>query len=115
MRRLEEFIRENPALANVPYFSTRIGLLSPIEALNALRAGKISEEELGIDPDIWELTEEYYKRLAQLPGPKPKIYILGYELTIEEACKHIRERTEIGKALVEAHSKLLKLIEEKLK
>jgi len=116
--KLEEFIRRNPALANVLYFSTKLGTLKPLEALTALRAGQITATELGMDPpaeQLWELTEAYYQRLLEMPEPRPRIAIMGQLFTIEEVLEHIRAKTKIGETLVAMHEKLLREMEKRMR
>ena len=108
-----------PAFADVPFGIVRGQPITPRQALVMLQRGEAVEEvsramaAAGLDPpQDWELVEAYYRRLAALPGPKPKIYvigqeIIGQEITIEEALLHIQRRDAIGQDLLKSYRGLL--------
>jgi CheY-like chemotaxis protein len=117
--RLSAFIRQNPALANIPFMTVAGRPVSPAEALAMLQSGQNIHEivmglsRLGIDPD-WELVEEFYKRLAAA-RPDVKIYGLGLPpMSPAEALQHIRARDEIGRQLLEMYSRMLAYMRERM-
>lgn len=63
---------------------------------------------VGMDPiaQDWALVENYYRRLLQLPGPRPKIYIIGQEMTLDEALMHVRQRDAAGMELLKSYQAL---------
>ena len=113
MIKLEQFIKNSPSLANVPYFLTRVGYLSSSQALQYLRTGQISELELGMDPTPEELSAEYYKRLAE-QRPTAKIFIIGREVTFQQAAEEIRKGTDVGRQLVSSHQILLEEMKRRM-
>jgi hypothetical protein len=118
--RLSAFIKENPALANVPFMTVAGRPVSPAEALAMLQSGRNIHEvvmglsRLGIDPE-WELVEEFYRRLAAA-RPDVKIYGLGFlpPMSPMEALQHIRARDEIGRQLLEMYSRMLAYMRERM-
>lgn len=113
--RLKKFIRENPALADTPFIIVFGRVMSPKEALQSLRAGKLKEEirvatlrlrSLGLD-DLFILVEEHYRRLLSKPPPYPKIIWIGGRLTYEEALEEIRKKTPRSKELARSYQSLL--------
>lgn len=121
IQKLRRFINANPALADVPFGIVQGQPITPREALQKLRLGLAQEEvtmaleQAGLDPEPqdWELTEAYYRKLLELPGPKPSIYvipegeIIGKQITLEEALIHVRRRDETGRSLLKNYQGLL--------
>jgi len=71
--------------------------------LRALETFGLNSEE-----EVWRMAEEYYRRLAELPPPRPRILVLQLpELTIEQALEQVRRRTDVGRTLLEAYASLL--------
>ncbi len=54
----------------------------------------------------WTLVEDYYRELLQIPGPHPTIYIIGSEMTLEEALKAVKTRGPAGQRLLKMHQGL---------
>ena len=114
MQKLSRFIAANPALADVPFGTVRGRPITPREALAMLQRGESVSEVVaamsaaGMDPpqQDWVLVEDYYRRLLQLPGPHPKIYVIGQEMTLEEALTHVRRRDAQGQELLRAYQSL---------
>ena len=115
IRALEAWVREHPALADVPVATVAGRPVSPREILGMLRRGEGVEEALaalakaGLDPDEeeeWRLLEEYLRRLLEQPGPKPVIMVLGQAITLQQALVHVRARDAKGKALLQMYRRL---------
>lgn len=112
---LERFISENPAFQNVPAFTVAGRPTTPREALNYLRAGTYVSEvlqglrSLGLDPPVWNLCEEFYRRLAAARPDRPIIAGLGFVAPMSPtvALDHVRTRDNIGKSLVDAYAGML--------
>jgi len=118
--RLQNYIRQNPAMANVPFLVVGSRHVSPKEALGQLGNPDVMAalQSAGIDPpeDDWALTAEYYRRLAAKARPPPVIAQLqgGYitKMTPAQALAEIEARTAIGEQLVKAQSKLINRIRQ---
>jgi hypothetical protein len=117
VRRLESFIAQQPALANVPVMRVAGRPVTLREALDYLKLGRYTGEilaglqALGLDLP-WDLAEEFYRRLAAA-RPELKIYALqAYvpAMTPAEALQHIRARDAVGEELVKAYNGLLSFI-----
>jgi len=115
IRALEAWVREHPALADVPVATVAGRPVSPREILGMLRRGEGVEGALaalakaGLDPDEeeeWRLLEEYLRRLLEQPGPKPVIMVLGQAITLQQALVHVRARDAKGKALLQMYRRL---------
>jgi hypothetical protein len=119
IQRLERFIRENPALADVPFIVVKGKPMSPKEALESLHAGILTEEisvavqatlgspEMTLE-ELWMLTEEYYRRMMEIPRELwPKIIWIGGEMNYEEAYREVKDRTPRGREIVEGYRALL--------
>jgi hypothetical protein len=111
--KLRRFIAENPALADVPFITVRGMPLTPRQALAYLERGEMVSEivaamaAVGFDPNQeWQLAEAYYQGLLRLPPPRPKIIMIGQELTLEEALQHIKLRDQKGQELLQAYQGL---------
>jgi hypothetical protein len=122
IQKLERFIRENTALADTPFIVIFGKAVTPREALQNLKVGKLKEEirvavlrlrPLSLD-DLLILVEEHYRRLLSKPPPYPKIMWLGGELTYEQALEEIRKRTPRGKELARSYQSLLNEIGRRL-
>jgi len=112
--KLNRFMATQPAFADVPFGTVRGQPITPRQALAMLQRGEAVEEvsramaAAGLDPpQDWDLVEAYYRKLAALPGPKPKIYVIGQEMTIEEALLHIQRRDAKGQDLLKSYRGLL--------
>ncbi len=110
---LKRFIVANPALSNVPFGMIHGRSITPRQALVMLQRGEaVAEvvaamEAVGLDPpQDWDLAEDYYRRLLQLPGPHPKIYAIGQEMTLNEALMHIKRRDAKGSELLSSYQSL---------
>jgi hypothetical protein len=121
IRRLADFIRANPAFANVPFLTVAGKPITPAEALAMLQTGRNVNEimsglaKLGLDLP-WELCEEFYRRLAAAK-PELKIYALqSYvpAMTPAEALEHVRARDAVGETLARMYSGLLSFIRERV-
>jgi len=118
IRRLEDWIRRNPGLADVPTVVVRGQHLSARDALRWLKAGRFIVEVMealaraGLDPtpeELWQLAEEHLKRLLALPPPRPSIAIMGQKvLSLEEMLDHVRKRTILGQEFVRSYESLLR-------
>lgn len=114
IQKLRRFIAANRALADVPFGTVGGRPVTPREALAMLQRGEAVAEVVaamrtaGLDPpqQDWMLVEDYYRRLLALPGPKPKIYIIGQEMTLEEALTHVRRRDAKGEELLRSYQAL---------
>ncbi|GAH92722.1 unnamed protein product, partial [marine sediment metagenome] len=71
----------------------------------------------GMDPieQDWVLVEDYYRRLLKLPGPHPKIYIIGQEMTLEEALMHVSRRDAAGQELLRSYQGLTREMAKRMK
>jgi len=123
IQKLNRFIAANPALADVPFGIVRGRSITPREALAMLQRGEtVSEvvaamEAAGMDPieQDWSLVEDYYRRLLQLPGPHPKIYIIGQEMTLEEALMHVTQKDAAGQELLRSYQSLTREMARRMK
>lgn len=121
--KLHSFVATNPALADIPIGIVSGRSITPREALAMLRRGEAVPEIVaalsaaGIDPpeQDWALVEDYYLRLLQLPGPHPKIYIIGMELTLEDALMAVRRRDAAGQELLRSYQALTREIARRMK
>jgi len=114
--KLRRFTARFPALADVPALMVRGEPKSLRQALAMLERREDVEavlralETFGLnsEEEIWRMAEEYYRRLAELPPPRPRILVLQPpELTIEQALEQVRRRTDVGRTLLEAYASLL--------
>lgn len=118
--RLERFIAENPALADVPAMIVAGRPITPREALNYLRAGTYVNEvltglrALGID-DPWILCEEFYRRQAAA-RPELKAYSLGFvpSMSPAESLRHVKARDDEGRKIVEAYAGMLSFMKTRV-
>ena len=123
IQKLNRFIANNPALANIPFGIVRGRSITPREALAMLQRGEaVSEvvtamEAAGMDPieQDWILVEDYYRKLLQLPGPRPKIYIIGQEMTLEEALMHVTQKDVAGQELLRSYQGLTREMAKRMK
>jgi len=123
IQKLNRFIANNPALANIPFGIVRGRSITPREALAMLQRGEaVSEvvtamEAAGMDPieQDWILVEDYYRKLLQLPGPRPKIYIIGQEMTLEEALMHVTQKDVAGEELLKSYQALTREMARRMK
>lgn len=117
--RLERFISQNSALQDVPIFVVEGKPMSPREALENLKAGVLTEEisaavkaTLGspqlTEEELWLLTEDYYRRMMQIPRELwPKIIWIGGEMNYEEAYCQVKQRTPKGREIMESYRTFL--------
>ena len=123
IQKLNRFIANNPALADVPFGTVRGVPITPRQALAMLQRGEAVSEVVaamtsaGMDPieQDWTLVEDYYRRLLQLPGPHPKIYVIGQEMTLEEALMHVRNRDAKGQELLRSYQGLTREMARRMK
>ena len=123
INKLNRFIATNPALADIPFGFVRGMPITPRQALLMLRAGEAVSEVVaamnaaGMDPpeQDWALVEDYYRKLLQLPGPHPKIYIIGDEMTLEDALMHLRRRDAAGQQLLNSYQALTREMARRIK
>jgi len=123
IQKLNRFIAANPALADVPFGVVRGLPITPRQALAMLQRGEsVSEvvlamDRAGMDPpeQDWALAEDYYMKLLKLPGPHPKIYIIGDEMTLEQALMHLRQRDAAGQQLLSSYQGLTREIAKRMK
>lgn len=119
--RLDQFIRNNPALADVPSMFVAGRPTTPREALNYLQAGTSVAEvlqglrSLGLDPPMWQLCAEFYRRVAAA-RPELKIMSLRFvpPMSPSEALAHIEDRDDIGRRLVDTYSELLAFMKTRI-
>jgi len=116
--RLERFITENPALADVPALIVAGRPTTLREALAHLKATRYTTEiltglrALGVDLP-WRLAEEFYRRLSAAYPEAPKIYALRQyvpAMTPTEAYGHVKARDAVGETLVRAYSRMLEFM-----
>ena len=111
--RLERFIAENPAMADVPALMIAGRPATLREALAHLKAGRHVSEimsglaALGLDLP-WELCQEFYRRLAAA-RPEVKLATLMFipPMSPAEALRHVEARDDVGRQLAEAYASLL--------
>jgi len=123
INKLNRFIATNPALADIPFGFVRGMPITPRQALLMLRAGEAVSEVVaamnaaGMDPpeQDWALVEDYYRKLLQLPGPHPKIYIIGTELTLEDALMAVKRRDASGQQLLNSYQALTREMARRMK
>jgi len=123
VQKLNRFIANNPALADVPFGVVRGRSITPREALAMLQRGEsvsdvvVAMEAAGMDPieQDWALVEDYYRKLLQLPGPHPKIYIIGEELSLEDALMAVRRRDAAGQQLLNSYQSLTREMAKRMK
>jgi len=123
IQKLNRFIANNPALADVPFGVVRGRSITPREALAMLQRGEsvsdvvVAMEAAGMDPieQDWALVEDYYRKLLQLPGPHPKIYIIGEELSLEDALMAVRRRDAAGQQLLNSYQSLTREMAKRMK
>jgi len=123
IQKLNRFMSTSPALADVPFGVVRGMSITPRQALAMLQRGEsVSEVVLamnraGMDPpeQDWALAEEYYMNLLKLPGPHPKIYIIGTEMTLQQALMHLRQRDAAGQQLLSSYQGLTRELAKRMK
>jgi len=123
IQKLNRFIAANPALADVPFGIVRGRAITPRESLAMLQRGEAVSEVVaamnaaGMDPpeQDWALVEAYYQKLLQLPGPHPKIYIIGTEMTLEDALLAVRRRDPAGQQLLNSYQALTREMARRMK
>jgi len=124
IQKLNRFIANNPALADIPFGIVRGRSITPREALAMLQRGEAVSEVVaamssaGMDPieQDWALVEDYYRRLLQLPGPRPKIYTFGQpEMTIENALAHVIAKDAKGQELLRSYQALTREMARRMK
>jgi len=123
IQKLNRFIVANPALADNPIGIVRGRSITPREALAMLQRGEavsdvvIALAAAGIDPpeQDWQLVEDYYRRQLQRPGPHPKIYIIGTEMTLGEALLAVRRRDPVGQQLLSSYQGMLRETARRMK
>lgn len=123
IQKLNRFIVANPALADVPFGVVRGMPITPRQALAMLQRGEAVSEVVvamsvvGMDPieQDWALAEDYYRKLLQLPGPHPKIYIIGQEMTLEDALIAVRRRDAAGQQLLSSYQGLTREMAKRMK
>jgi len=123
IQKLNRFIAANPALADVPFGVVRGRSITPREALAMLQRSEAVSEVVaamnvaGMDPveQDWFLVEDYYRKLLQLPGPHPKIYIIGTEMTLEDALRAVRRRDAAGQQLLNSYQALTREMAKRMK
>ena len=123
IQKLNRFIANNPALADVPFGTVRGMAITPRQALAMLQRGEAVSEVVqamlaaGMDPIEQDcaLVEEYYIKLLQLPGPHPKIYVIGQEMTLEEALTHVRKKDAKGQELLRSYQGLTREMARRMK
>jgi len=123
IQKLNRFIATNPALADVPFGIVRGRSITPREALAMLQRGEavseviVAMEAVGMDPieQDWVLVENYYRKLLQLPGPHPSIYIIGQEMNLEEALMHIIQKDTAGQELLRSYQGLTREMARRMK
>jgi len=123
IQKLNRFIATSPALADVPFGVVRGMSITPRQALAMLQRGEsVSEVVLamnraGMDPpeQDWALAEDYYMNLLKLPGPHPKIYIIGSEMTLQQALMHLRQRDAAGQQLLNSYQGLTREMAKRMK
>ncbi|GAH40928.1 unnamed protein product, partial [marine sediment metagenome] len=114
IEKLNRFIATQPAFSDVPFGLVQGQPITPRKALDMLQRGEAVAEvsqamaKAGLDPpEDWELVEAYYRMLAALPEPKPKIYVIGTEMTMEDALLHIQRKDAEGQDLLKSYRGLL--------
>jgi len=123
IQKLNRFIAANPALADVPFGVVRGSSITPREALAMLQRGEAVSEVVaamasaGLDPieQDWGLVEAYYRKLLQLPGPHPKLYIIGTEMSLEEALIAVTRRDAAGKELLRSYQGMTREMARRMK
>jgi len=123
IQKLNRFIANNPALAVVPFGIVRGRSITPREALAMLQRGEavseviVAMEAVGMDPpeQDWILVENYYRNLLQLPGPHPTIYIIGQQMTLEEALMHVTKKDYAGQELLRSYQGLTREMARRMK
>lgn len=123
IQKLNRFIANNPALADVPFGVVRGRSITPRQALAMLQRSEAVSEVVvamnaaGMDPieQDWALVEDYYRKLLQLPGPHPKIYIIGEELSLEDALMAVRRRDAAGQQLLNSYQSLTREMAKRMK
>jgi len=124
IQKLNRFIANNPALADIPFGIVSGRSITPREALVMLQRGEAVSEVVaamnaaGMDPieQDWILVEDYYRRLLQLPGPHPKVYSLGQpEMTLEEALTHVSRKDAQGQELLRSYQGLTREMARRMK
>jgi len=121
--KLRNFISRNPALADVPFGIVSGRPVTPRQALLMLQANQAVSEVFmamataGMDPpeQDWALVEDYYLKLLQLPGPHPKIYIIGGEMSLEQALMAVRRRDAAGQELLRSYQGLTREMARRMK
>lgn len=123
IQKLNRFIANNPALADIPFGVVKGMSITPRQALAMLQRNEAVSEvitamsQAGMDPieQDWILVEDYYRKLLQLPGPHPKIYIIGQEMTLEEALMHVTQKDAEGQELLRSYQGLTREMARRMK
>lgn len=123
IQKLNRFIVTSPALADVPFGIVKGMPINPRQALAMLQRGEsVSEvilamDRAGMDPpeQDWALAEDYYLNLLKLPGPHPKIYIIGTEMSLQQALIHLRQRDAAGQQLLNSYQGLTREMAKRMK
>ncbi len=121
--KLRNFISKTPALADVPFGIVRGRSITPREALAMLQRNEAVSEVFtalsmaGMDPieQDWALAEDYYRNLLKLPGPHPKLYIIGSEMSLEEALIAVSRRDAVGEELLRSYQALTREMARRMK
>ena len=130
--KLQTFINQNPAFADVQYAIIGGAYITPRDALVMLRRGQNVQAvitylaNIGVDPEEedWLLTEQYYQSLldkqARSGKKAPSIYairkgaVTGESMTIQQALAHIKARDLVGQSLVESYQSMRKEMARRL-
>jgi len=123
IQKLNRLLTTSPALADVPFGIVRGMPITPRQALAMLQRGEsVSEvvlamDRAGMDPpeQDWALAEDYYMKLLKLPGPHPKIYIIGTEMSLQQALVHLRQRDAAGQQLLNSYQGLTRELAKRMK
>lgn len=123
LQKLPRFITDNPALADNPIGLVKGRSTTLREALAKLQRGEDVSDVIamlsaaGIDPpeQDWQLVEDYYRRLLQRPEPPPKIYIIGTEMSLQQALMHVQRRDPTGQQLFSAYQGMLRETARRMK
>jgi len=123
IQKLNRLIASTPALADVPFGIVKGRSITPREALAMLQRGEAVSEIIaamsaaGMDPieQDWALVQDYYRKLLQLPGPHPKIYIIGSEMSLQDALIAVTQRDAAGQELLRSYQGLTRELARRMK
>jgi len=123
IQKLNRLIASTPALADVPFGIVKGRSITPREALALLQRGEAVSEIIaamsaaGMDPieQDWALVQDYYRKLLQLPGPHPKIYIIGSEMSLQDALIAVTQRDAAGQELLRSYQGLTRELARRMK